>query len=196
MTFSFQFILFMIIYGVQTHKGREHFVHPIINFLIFVTSHFCGCKQSTPFCSAVCTENQMTQVCSDRRPTHAPCSELRAYARPVQTLYPNFIHYSWLSFRVQVGICYRTPFNQICIIDRLYIYFASPLWWPFFIVTTSSNGNDFRVNGFFWGNPPVTVGFLPQRASSTELWCFFLCVPAQTVDTLQLPVIWYTMTVM
>ena len=42
----------------------------------------------------------------------------------------------------------------------------------FSIIIKSSNGNIFRGTGPWEVNPPVTGGFLSQKASDTELWWF------------------------
>ena len=44
-------------------------------------------------------------------------------------------------------------------------------------------------------NPLVTDGFLAQRASNVEIWCFHLCYPKKPVDK-QAPVLWSALKVM
>ena len=53
---------------------------------------------------------------------------------------------------------------------------------PMLHMMTSSNENMFRVTGPWWGNPPVTGGFLLTKASYVGLWCFLWSDPEQTVE--------------
>ena len=56
---------------------------------------------------------------------------------------------------------------------------------------TSSNGNIFHVTDPLWGESAGHPCVPPTRASDTELWCFLLSAPQQTVEqTIETPVIW------
>ena len=58
-------------------------------------------------------------------------------------------------------------------------------------MTTSLNGDAFRVAGPLWGESIGQRWIPPERASSVELWCFLWCMPEQTVEqTVESPVIW------
>ena len=58
-------------------------------------------------------------------------------------------------------------------------------------LTTSSNGNIFRITGPLWGESTGDQWIPLTNSSDAGLWCFPLCAPEQTVEqTVGMLVIW------
>ena len=58
------------------------------------------------------------------------------------------------------------------------------------MMMTSSNANIFCVTGTLWGEFTGHGWISLTKASDTELWCFFLYAPEQTIGwTIETPVI-------